>query len=139
MELRQLRYLIAVNEESTFVRAAERLRLAQPALSRQIQSLEKEIGTKLLVRGRTGVSLTSGGAICLGASRTIVRRMDDAIERVRMADEGRAGSCAIYVSAWALWTGFSARLIAYLNAVEPGITVSVEEAGPGGHWGSVSS
>ena len=139
MELRQLRYLIAVNEESTFVRAAERLRLAQPALSRQIQSLEKEIGTKLLVRGRTGVSLTSGGAICLGAARTIVRRMDDAIERVRMADEGRAGSCAIYVSAWALWTGFSARLIAYLNAVEPGITVSVEEAGPGGHWGSVSS
>ncbi len=137
MELRQLRYLIAVNEASTFVKAAERLNLAQPALSRQIQSLEKELDTKLFVRGRTGVSLTPGGAICLGAARSIVRRVDDAIERVQMAEEGRVGSVALYVSAWALWTGFSARLVAYLAAVEPGITISLEEAGPGGHWGSV--
>ena len=63
MELRQLRYLIAVNESSTFVKAAERLHIAQPALSRQIQSLENEIGTKLFVRGRTGVSLTPSGAV----------------------------------------------------------------------------
>lgn len=137
MELRQLRYLIAVNEESTFVKAAERLNLAQPALSRQIQSLEKEIGTKLFVRGRTGVSLTPGGAICLGAARSIVRKADAAMERARMADEGRAGSVSLYVSMWALLTGFSARLVAYFAAVEPGITIRLEEAGPGGHWGSL--
>jgi len=138
MELRQLRYLIAVNEESTFVKAAERLNLAQPALSRQIQNLENELGTKLFVRGRTGVSLTPGGAICVGAARSIVRKVDAAMERARMADAGRVGTCAIYVSVWALQTGFSARLVAYLAAVEPGITISLEEAGPGGHWGSVS-
>jgi DNA-binding transcriptional LysR family regulator len=137
MELRQLRYLIAVNEESTFVKAAAKLNLAQPALSRQIQSLENEIGTKLFVRGRTGVSLTPGGAICVGAARSIVRKANTAMERARMADEGRVGSVSVYVSLWALTTGFSARLVAYLSAVEPGISISLEEAGPGGHWGSL--
>jgi DNA-binding transcriptional LysR family regulator len=138
MELRQLRYLIAVNESSTFVKAAERLHIAQPALSRQIQSLENEIGTKLFVRSRTGVSLTPGGAVCVGAARSIVRKADAAMQRARMADAGHVGKCSIYVSAWTLFTGFSARLVAHLKATEPGITISLEEAGPGGHWGSVS-
>ena len=137
MELRQLRYLIAVNEESTFVKAAERLHLAQPALSRQIQNLEKELGAKIFIRGRTGVSLTPAGAICVGAARSLVRKADAAIERTRMAEEGRVGMCAIFASQWAMWSGFSARLVAYLATLEPDITISLEEAGPGGQWGSV--
>ena len=80
MELRQLRYLIEVNESSTFIKAAEHLNLAQPALSRQIQSLEKEIGSKLFVRGRRGVSLTPSGAVCRrrALDREKSRRRDSA-------------------------------------------------------------
>jgi len=111
IELRQLRYLIAINEEATFVKAAERLHIAQPALSRQIQNLEKEVGTKIFVRGRTGVSLSPGGAICLGAARSVVRRADSALQSARMAREGRVGSCSINTSNWAVRSGFSARLV----------------------------
>ena len=139
MELRHFRYLVAVSEEGTFVGGAEKLRLAQPALSRQIRSLEKELGTRVFERGRSGVSLTPAGAICLGAARSILAKVDTAVERVRMAEAGRVGTCSVYASYWAVQTGFVARFVAYMTAVEPGIRVIVEETGPGGHWGGVRS
>src|SRR5881394_2803171 len=98
MELRQLRYLIAVAEETTFVRAAERLRLAQPALSRQIHSLEKELGTLVFKRGRAGVTPTIAGEIALTAAKSVVRKVDEAVSRARMADAGRIGGVRIYAS-----------------------------------------
>ena len=137
MELRHLKYLMAINEENTFVKAAERLHLAQPALSRQIQSLEEELGAPIFVRGRRGVSLTPAGAICLGTARSVVRKAEAAVERARSASAGHAGECAIYVSPWALWSGFSARLVAHLAETEPDIQLSLEESGPRGQWGSV--
>ncbi len=124
MELRHLRYLVAVSEETTFVRAAERLRLAQPALSRQIHSFEKELKTLVFNRGRVGVTLTVEGAIALSAARTILRQVDEAAGRARMADVGRIGRCSIYASVWSLWSGFSGRLVAYLAETEPGIVIS---------------
>ena len=139
MELRHLRHLIAVSEASTFVKAAERLHLAQPALSRQIRALENELGTDVFVRGRNGVSLTPAGAICLGAARMIVRKIDSAVRRASMADEGRVGSVGMYLSVWTLLSGFSARIIKSISETEPGIQLSFEEGGAGGHWGSVRS
>jgi DNA-binding transcriptional LysR family regulator len=139
MELRHLRYLIAVSEETTFVRAAERLHIAQPALSKQIHNFEKELGTPVFARGRTGVTLTAAGAIAVDCSKSLIDKVDRAVIRTRMADAGRVGRCRIYASVWGLWTGFSGRLVAYLAATEPDISVSVEEAGVSGHWEGLSS
>jgi DNA-binding transcriptional LysR family regulator len=63
VELRHLRYFVAVGEEEHFGRAAQRLRVAQPALSRQIQDLEREIGFKLFDRLSRGVKISSAGRL----------------------------------------------------------------------------
>ncbi|MEP6955299.1 MAG: LysR family transcriptional regulator, partial [Chthoniobacterales bacterium] len=65
MELRHLRYFVAVAEELSFRRAAERLHLAQPSLGRQIRDLEEEIGERLLERDRRRVTLTDAGRVLL--------------------------------------------------------------------------
>jgi DNA-binding transcriptional LysR family regulator len=139
MELRHLRYLISVSERSTFVKAAEQLRLAQPALTRQIRALERELGAPLFIRGPKGSSLTAAGVIALGSARSIVRNVDAAVARARLAEAGRAGSCAFYVSVWAAWSGFSARLISHLRQTEPDIKVRMDEGGAVGHWNGVRS
>ena len=72
MELRHLRYFVAVGEEEHFGRGAQRLRLAQPALSRQIQDLEEEVGFKLFDRLPRGVKLSVAGKLFLEeASRSL--------------------------------------------------------------------
>jgi DNA-binding transcriptional LysR family regulator len=134
VELKHLRYLIAVNEETTFVRAAERIHLAQPALSRQIHKFEKAIGTPVFERGRTGVTLTPAGEICLQTARSVIQRVERAAETARMADAGRGGTCRIFVSKWAIWSGFSARLVGYLAITEPAIRVAIKEGDIAGHW-----
>ena len=136
MELRHLRYLIAVSEEAGFVRAAERLRVAQPALSRQIRALEDEVGAKVFIRGRRGVAVTTAGALCIHAARAILRQVDRAVDRARLAAVGRTGSCSIYVAPWATHSGFSARLVSWLSATEPEIRVQLEESGDA-HWDGV--
>ena len=73
MELRHLRYFIAVAEELNFSRAAERLHVSQPPLSRQIRSLEAELKVKLLDRNTQGVRLTRVGHAVLARSRKLVR------------------------------------------------------------------
>lgn len=77
MEMRRLRYFVAVAEELNFRRAAERLHVAQPALSRQIQDLEASLQLRLFARDRRQVSLTPDGAILLEKARAIVGQMGD--------------------------------------------------------------
>jgi DNA-binding transcriptional LysR family regulator len=134
VELKHLRYLIAVSEETTFIRAAERLHLAQPALSRQIHKFEKEIGAPVFERGRAGVTLTEAGKICLQVARNVMDRVESAANNARMADAGRGGDCRIFVSKWAVWSGFSGRLVGYLSLVEPTIRVTIHEGDISGHW-----
>jgi DNA-binding transcriptional LysR family regulator len=85
LELRHLRYLVAVADAGTFTRAAEQLFIAQPTLSQQIGRLEQVVGTPLLVRGRDGVRLTAAGAVLLDAARDVLAAVDHGVSRTRQA------------------------------------------------------
>jgi DNA-binding transcriptional LysR family regulator len=85
LELRHLRYLVAVADAGTVTRAAERLFIAQPTLSQQIGRLEQVVGTPLLVRGRDGVRLTAAGAVLLDAARDVLAAVDHAVCQTRQA------------------------------------------------------
>ncbi|MGW5382611.1 LysR family transcriptional regulator [Nocardia sp. NPDC003963] len=95
MELRALRYFVTVAEELHFGRAAERLRIAQPAVSQQIARLERELGVRLLERSPRRVRLTAAGARVLDAARTALA----AAEHVRLAAQPPAGSLRIGAAA----------------------------------------
>jgi DNA-binding transcriptional LysR family regulator len=88
MELRKLQYFLAVGESSSFTRAAAKLRVAQPALSRQVRGLEDEIGVDLLHRSPYGVTLTAEGKLFLEEVRKILRRIDQSVEKVRALARG---------------------------------------------------
>jgi DNA-binding transcriptional LysR family regulator len=83
MELRHLRYFVAVAEEENVTRAARRLHVAQPALSRQIRDLEEELGTALFERGPASLCLTEGGRLFLNEARAVLRRADEAVQTIR--------------------------------------------------------
>src|SRR5438105_2344101 len=85
MELRQLRYFVAVAEEANISRAAQKIFLTQPALSRQIKALEEEIGQCLLERQAHSIRLTPVGEALLLEARDLLERADQALERVRSA------------------------------------------------------
>jgi len=95
MELRHLRYFLAVGEALNFTNAAARLRVAQPALSRQIQDLEDEIGVDLLHRSSRGVTLTAEGKLFLEEVRELLKHADESIERVRALARGEYGELHI--------------------------------------------
>ncbi|MEV0248006.1 LysR substrate-binding domain-containing protein [Nocardia sp. NPDC050712] len=85
MELRLLRYFVAVAEERHFGRAAARLRMSQPPLSRAIQRLEAEIGAPLFARSPSGVTLTGVGAVLLDEARALLEHADQVRSRVAAA------------------------------------------------------
>ncbi|WP_448208004.1 LysR substrate-binding domain-containing protein [Azospirillum sp. sgz302134] len=85
MELRHIRYFIAVAEELNFTRAAERLRTAQPSLSQQIRDLEEEVGTPLLERTKRRVALTAAGRAFLDEARLVMAQTQRAIMMARRA------------------------------------------------------
>src|SRR3954462_5270578 len=85
MELRHLRYFVAVAEELHFRRAAERLHVAQPAVSEQVRKLEDELGVRLLNRTQRSVSLTDAGAALLTEARTVLRQAEAARQAARSA------------------------------------------------------
>ena len=92
MELRHLRYFVAVAEELNFTHAAARLRLAQPALSRQMKDLEYEMQASLFDRGRTGVQLTRAGRVFYQRARSILAQASEAANEVRTASGTMTGS-----------------------------------------------
>src|SRR5438128_8648449 len=91
MELRDLRYFVAVGDELHFARAAQRLFISQPALSQQIRSLEGELGLKLLERNRRGVRLTPEGVAFLAEATAVVQQADRAADVARALAEGASG------------------------------------------------
>jgi DNA-binding transcriptional LysR family regulator len=95
VELRQLRYFVAIAEEGSFSRAALRLHVSQPPLSTQIRSLESELGAPLLARTNRGVSLTASGQVFYEEVRTILARLESARARALQADRGDVGMLSV--------------------------------------------
>jgi len=98
MELRHLRYFIVVAEELNMRRAAARLHISHPPLSRQIQDLEQEIGVALIIRGKRGVTLTDAGQVFLDEARAVLSHTAHAVENAREAQRGTAGRLRIAYS-----------------------------------------
>jgi DNA-binding transcriptional LysR family regulator len=95
IELRHLRYFLAVAEELNFGRAAERLNITQPSLSRQIQSLEKELNILLFERNQRQIKLTAPGQILLAEVEQILIRFDQGIGVVKRASRGEIGQLTL--------------------------------------------
>ena len=127
MELRHLRYFVAVADEVTFVAAARRLGVAQPALTRQIHALERELDAELLERTPKGVRLTPSGEVALASARHILHEVDDAAERARGAGRGISGRCVICAGVRSLASGLIGRIIERLRQRFPAIELGVIE------------
>lgn len=95
MELRQLRYFVAIAEEKSFSRAAGRLHISQPPLSTQVRSLEDELGVQLLDRGNRGVSLTAAGSVFLEEARAVLARLEHAKSRTMRVKRGDIGMLSV--------------------------------------------
>lgn len=95
MELRHLRYFVVLAEELHFGRAAERLRIAQPALSQQIMSLEQQLGVTLLNRNRRRVALTSAGKLFLGEAQRTLRQAARTEQVAVQAHQGLVGQLTL--------------------------------------------
>ena len=95
VELRLLRYVIAVAEELHFSRAAAKVRVAQPSLSKQIRDLEEEIGTQLFHRTNRAVRLTAAGKVFVKEAEQALAHSDRAVQLAREADPARDGELGI--------------------------------------------
>ncbi len=129
MELRHLRYFVAVAEECSFTRAAERLHISQPPLSQQIAALENELGTALLTRTSRRVELTAAGVAFLEHARAILERADQARSHARAIGSGGAGRLEIGLSG-SLLLGPMPRIIAAYRRSHPGVEVILHEMTP---------
>ncbi|MFE2940503.1 LysR substrate-binding domain-containing protein [Streptomyces sp. NPDC059255] len=124
MELRTLRYFVAVAEELHFGRAAARLHMSQPPLSRAIRRLETDLGATLLHRSAAGVALTPAGAILLDEARTLLDRAD----RVRVRVAAAVGAATLTVGILGDGTDRgAARLAAAYRRRHPGVEVVIRE------------
>ncbi|MEV7541634.1 LysR substrate-binding domain-containing protein [Streptomyces sp. NPDC089915] len=126
MELRTLRYFVAVAEELHFGRAAARLHMTQPPLSRAVKGLEADLGAVLLDRSASGVALTPAGAVLLDEARTLLERVERA--RVRVASAAGAATLTVGMLSDQADAG-ARRLAAAYRRRHPGVEVRVRETG----------
>lgn len=113
IDLRKLRYFIAVAEELHFGRAAERLGMAQPPLTQQIQKLETALGCRLFSRKPRNTSLTEAGAVLLEEARRLLGGVAEAVERTRRAGRGETGHLTIGVPPSVMLSALPAVIRAY--------------------------
>ena len=124
MELRTLRYFVAVAEELHFGRAAARLHMSQPPLSRAIKQLETDLGAALLHRSAAGVTLAPAGAVLLDEARALLDQADQV--RVRVASAAGAATLTVGILADSTDRG-GTRLAAAFRRRHPGVEVRVRE------------
>ena len=133
MDLRHLRYFQAVAEELSYSRAAERLRIAQPALSRAVQEIEAELGGPVLDRNRRRVSLTPAGQVLLRETAIIFERWEAAMRRVKRTAAGEEGELRLgYIGPPT--KPFFGRLLAEYRERYPRVAIHLEERTPERVW-----
>jgi DNA-binding transcriptional LysR family regulator len=126
MELRHLRYFVAVGEEQHYGRAAQRLRVAQPALSRQIQDLEREIGFELFERLPRGVKLSAAGKLFLEDARRILQDVSEAVARAARVGLGFSGTLRVGFTENASWRGVVPESFRRFRELRPDAELQVE-------------
>jgi len=127
IELRHLRYFVAVAEELHFGRAARRLHLSQPPLSQQIRRLEELLGYSLFVRTSRAVRLTSAGEVFLERAQRTLRKMDEDVEAMRTVARGEAGTLTVGFIGSAMLTAIPAMLGLYRTRF-PKVHLQLHEA-----------
>ena len=128
MELRHLRYFVAVAEAGSVTRAAERLGMQQPPLGQQIRLLESELGVDLFDRLPKRITLNSAGRLFLSEARAILRSVDDAADLVRRSHRGEQGRLALGFTSSASLNAATPRLIRTFQAAYPLVKIDVEES-----------
>lgn len=127
MELRHLRYFIAVAEELHFGRAAEMLGISQPPLSQQIQALEIELGARLFERTNRRVELSEAGRLFLDEARLVLAQVDKAADVARRAQLGEIGELKIGFTASAPFTSSIPQAIFAFRQAFPSVHLSLQE------------
>jgi DNA-binding transcriptional LysR family regulator len=125
MELRRVRYFVAVAEELHFRRAAQRLHLAQPALSQQVRKLELELGVELLHRNKRSVALTPAGSAFLAEARRLLRQAEEATRVAQGARDGARGNLRVGHPADSM-PSTMLRVFALFAANHPGVHLTPE-------------
>jgi DNA-binding transcriptional LysR family regulator len=128
MELRHLRYFVAVAEDEHITRAAARLGIQQPPLSQQIQNLERELGVTLFARRPRKISLNAAGKVFLSDARRILAAADDAMQRVRQFDKGNEGTLMIGFTSSASMHPQTMQVIDTFRTMFPLVSLQIEEA-----------
>ncbi|HKE93241.1 MAG TPA: LysR family transcriptional regulator [Povalibacter sp.] len=129
MELRHLRYFIAVAEEGHITRAAERLGMQQPPLSQQIRALERELDVQLFRRKPRGVELTDAGVAFLERARAILEEVDRAFATTRRTARGEQGRVVVGFTSSAPFHPFVPRVIRAFREMSPLVSLVLEESG----------
>ena len=132
MELRHLRYFVAVAEHGHITRAAESLGIQQPPLSQQIKALEKELGVQLLRRKPRGVELTDAGAAFLERAKAILSEVDRAFASTRRTARGEEGRVVVGFTSSAPFHPFVPRVIRMFREASPHVSLVLEEGGSSG-------
>lgn len=127
MELRHLRYFIAVAEEGNITRAAERLGMEQPPLSQQIKAIERQLDVQLFRRKARGVALTDAGRALLDDARAVLARLDLAMETTRRTARGEQGRICVGVTPTAPFHPFVPRVIRAFREAFPAVSMTLEE------------
>jgi DNA-binding transcriptional LysR family regulator len=126
MELRHLRYFVAVAEEENVTRAAQRLHVSQPPLSRQIRDLEDELGVALFERSAKSVRLTEAGRVFLNEARAVLDRAEEATRAVKAISSGASGELHVGFAP-SLAVDILPRALRQFQAEAPGIRVQLHD------------
>jgi DNA-binding transcriptional LysR family regulator len=129
MELRHLRYFVAIAEEGHITRAAERLGIQQPPLSMQLRALERELDVQLFRRLPRGVALTPAGRALLDEARVILSRVDFAVAATRLTARGEAGRIGLGFTSSASFHPFVPRVIRAFREQHSLVALALEESG----------
>src|SRR5690349_22295419 len=127
MELRHLRYFVTVAEELHFGRAAKRLNMTQPPLSRQIQLLERELGVRLFERTSHSVALSAAGRAFLPEARAVLAASENAARVARRAAQARSGGALAVGFIGASTYAFLPRMVSLARSELPDVTLTLKE------------